>query len=105
MTSALATLWRMVWRSAPTAPDGKTDEHAAGGASDDKNSLTGLFSALETLLSNPLWVPRRTIIVALGFDEECSGRRGAGHIGPFLEKRYGPNSLALILDEGGMGLR
>ncbi|KAI1386877.1 carboxypeptidase S [Hypoxylon trugodes] len=75
------------------------------GASDDKNSLTGLLSALETLLANPLWVPRRTILVALGFDEECSGRRGAGHIGPFLEKRYGPNSLALILDEGGMGLQ
>ncbi|KAI8956733.1 carboxypeptidase S [Daldinia sp. FL1419] len=75
------------------------------GASDDKNSLTGLFSALEALLSNPRWVPRRTIILALGFDEECSGRRGAGHIGPYLEQRYGPNSLALILDEGGMGLQ
>ncbi|KAI1375657.1 carboxypeptidase S [Hypoxylon crocopeplum] len=75
------------------------------GASDDKNSLTGLMSALETLLSNPLWVPRRTIILALGFDEECSGRRGAGYIGRFLEKRYGPNSIALILDEGGMGLQ
>ncbi|OTB02526.1 hypothetical protein M426DRAFT_322621 [Hypoxylon sp. CI-4A] len=75
------------------------------GASDDKNSLTGLLSALEELLSNPLWIPRRSIIVALGFDEECSGRRGAGHIGPFLEQRYGPNSIALILDEGGMGLQ
>ncbi|KAF3060971.1 putative carboxypeptidase C24C9.08 [Daldinia childiae] len=75
------------------------------GASDDKNSLTGLFSALEALLSNPRWVPRRTIILALGFDEECSGRRGAGHIGPYLEKRYGPKSVALILDEGGMGLQ
>ncbi|KAI1482458.1 hypothetical protein K445DRAFT_313402 [Daldinia sp. EC12] len=75
------------------------------GASDDKNSLTGLFSALEALLSNPRWVPRRTIILALGFDEECSGRRGAGHIGPYLEKRYGPDSLALVLDEGGMGLQ
>ncbi|KAI1467493.1 carboxypeptidase S [Daldinia caldariorum] len=75
------------------------------GASDDKNSLTGLFSALEALLSNPRWVPRRTIILALGFDEESSGRRGAGHIGPFLEKRYGPDSIDLILDEGGMGLQ
>ncbi|KAI1855508.1 hypothetical protein JX266_000373 [Neoarthrinium moseri] len=73
------------------------------GASDDKNSLTGIFSALETLLSNPQWVPRRTIIVALGFDEE-SGSRGAGSIGPFLEERYGQYSMALLLDEGGMGL-
>ncbi|KAI0387426.1 carboxypeptidase S [Hypomontagnella monticulosa] len=75
------------------------------GASDDKNSLTGLMSALETLLSNPLWVPRRTIILALGFDEECSGRRGAGYIGRYLENLYGPNSMALVLDEGGMGLQ
>ncbi|KAI1107611.1 carboxypeptidase S [Jackrogersella minutella] len=75
------------------------------GSSDDKNSLTGLMSSLDTLLSNPLWVPRRTIVLALGFDEECSGRRGAGYIGKFLEERYGPNSMALILDEGGMGLQ
>lgn len=74
------------------------------GASDDKNSLTGLMSALETLLSNPRWNPRRSIIVALGFDEECSGRRGAGTIGPFLEEQYGKDSMAIILDEGGMGL-
>ncbi|KAI5862569.1 carboxypeptidase S [Durotheca rogersii] len=74
------------------------------GASDDKNSLTGLLSALEALLSNSAWVPRRTIIVALGFDEESSGHRGAGHIGPYLEKLYGPDSIALILDEGGIGL-
>lgn len=73
------------------------------GASDDKNSMTALFSALETLLSNPKWVPRRTILLALGFDEE-SGRRGAGTIGPYLEKLYGKWSMALILDEGGMGL-
>ncbi|KAI1776776.1 carboxypeptidase S [Hypoxylon cercidicola] len=75
------------------------------GASDDKNSLTGLMSALETLLSNPDWVPKRTIILALGFDEECSGRRGAGYIGKYLEDLYGPDSMAMILDEGGMGLQ
>ncbi|KAI0967725.1 peptidase family M20/M25/M40 [Xylaria arbuscula] len=75
------------------------------GASDDKNSLTALFSALETLLGNSDWVPKRTIIFALGFDEECSGRRGAGTIGPYLEDLYGHNSLALVLDEGGLGLQ
>lgn len=73
-------------------------------ASDDKNSLTALMSALETLLENPSWIPKRTIIFALGFDEESSGRRGAGTIGPYLENLYGFNSMALILDEGGMGL-
>ncbi|KAI1116802.1 peptidase family M20/M25/M40 [Nemania sp. NC0429] len=74
------------------------------GSSDDKNSLTALFSALETLLADSNWVPKRTIILASGFDEECSGRRGAGTIGPYLESLYGTNSMALVLDEGGMGL-
>ncbi len=74
------------------------------GASDDKNSLTALMSALETLLGYPEWVPKRTIVLALGFDEESSGRRGAGTISQFLEERYGKYGIALILDEGGMGL-
>ncbi|KAI2620872.1 peptidase family M20/M25/M40 [Xylaria nigripes] len=75
------------------------------GASDDKNSLTGLMSALEELLSHDDWTPKRTIILAFGFDEECTGRRGATTIGPYLENLYGKNSMALILDEGGMGLQ
>jgi len=30
MASALKTLMQMVWRGAPTAPDGKTDLDASG---------------------------------------------------------------------------
>src|SRR6266566_3118126 len=74
------------------------------GSSDDKNSLTALMSAIESLLSNPDWVPRRTIVLAFGFDEECSGRRGAGAIAQRLGSVYGNDSMVLILDEGGMGL-
>jgi Gly-Xaa carboxypeptidase len=74
------------------------------GASDDKNSLTALFSALETLLGLPYWQPRRTIILALGFDQECSGNYGAGKIGQYLERLYGLDSMAILLDEGGMGM-
>lgn len=74
------------------------------GASDDKNSLTGLMSVMEALLSNEAWAPRRGIVLAFGFDEECSGRRGAGFIAPYLEERFGRNSMVLILDEGGMGI-
>jgi len=75
------------------------------GASDDKNSLTALLSAVEELLSDPGWSPSRTIILAFGFDEECSGRRGAGSITKYLESTYGRDSMVLILDEGGMGLK
>ncbi|KAK1623651.1 peptidase family M20/M25/M40 [Colletotrichum phormii] len=83
------------------------------GVSDDKNSFTALLSALETLLSfkdtdgsgNYAWTPTRTIILASGFDEECSGARGAGHIATHLQQTWGNDSMALVLDEGGMGLQ
>jgi len=75
------------------------------GASDDKNSLTALMSAMEALLSRARWKPRRTIVLAFGFDEESSGAKGAGSIGPYLERRYGKRSMAMILDEGGLGLQ
>ncbi|KPM34304.1 putative carboxypeptidase C24C9.08 [Neonectria ditissima] len=75
------------------------------GSSDDKNSLTALMSAVETLLSNPDWTPSRTIILAFGFDEECSGYRGAAKIGSFLTDRYGDDGIALILDEGGLPMQ
>lgn len=75
------------------------------GASDDKNSMTALLSAIETLLQQPDFAPKRTILLAFGFDEECSGVKGAGSIGAHLKETYGPDSLAIILDEGGMGLQ
>lgn len=75
------------------------------GASDDKNSLTAVLSAVEMLVANADWKPKRTIIMAFGFDEECSGERGAGSIAKHLEERYGKDSMAMILDEGGMGLQ
>lgn len=74
------------------------------GASDDKNSMTALLSAVEGLLAQG-WTPRRTVLLAFGFDEECSGRKGAGTISQVLRERYGDDSLAIVLDEGGMGLQ
>ena len=74
------------------------------GSLDDKNSVTAIMSAVETLLSNKDWTPRRTILLAFGFDEECSGYKGAGIIGETLTERYGDNGLAIILDEGGSGM-
>jgi Gly-Xaa carboxypeptidase len=45
--------------------------------------------------------PRRTLILSHGFDEEeVFARRGQGHIAPFLEKRYGQDSLLMVIDEG-----
>ena len=39
MANLLNTLMKMIWRAAPTAPDGKTDVHAASGVSDEKTSV------------------------------------------------------------------
>ncbi|KAM0207231.1 hypothetical protein ACHAQI_007718 [Fusarium lateritium] len=75
------------------------------GSSDDKNSLTALLSAIETLLTETEWAPKRTLILAFGFDEECSGHRGAAKIGEFLTERYGDDGISFILDEGGSGIQ
>lgn len=74
------------------------------GSSDDKNSMTSLLSAIESLLAQG-WSPKRTVLLAFGFDEECSGLKGAGSIAAHLESVWGKDSLAIILDEGGMGLQ
>ncbi|KAJ5336099.1 uncharacterized protein N7506_004121, partial [Penicillium brevicompactum] len=73
------------------------------GASDDKNSLTGILSAVEGLLSQPDWAPRRTLVLAFGFDEEVGLNQGAAQISKVVHERYGDDSVAIILDEGGFG--
>ncbi|PKK49133.1 hypothetical protein CI102_5562 [Trichoderma harzianum] len=75
------------------------------GASDDKSAITALMSAMESLLSQENYEPRRTVIFAFGFDEECSGFCGAASIAKHLEERYGKDGIAVILDEGGAGLQ
>ncbi|OAA55724.1 Peptidase M20, carboxypeptidase S [Cordyceps fumosorosea ARSEF 2679] len=75
------------------------------GASDDKNSLTALLTTLEVMLTQVPWRPRRTVVLAAGFDEECSGYRGAARINEVLMDRYGEEGVAIILDEGGLGVQ
>jgi Gly-Xaa carboxypeptidase len=50
------------------------------------------------------WHPTRTIIAAFGMDEEVGGERGATAISDFLESTYGKDGIAMIVDEGGMGI-
>ncbi|KAK2597024.1 hypothetical protein N8I77_012898 [Diaporthe amygdali] len=84
----------------------ETDGYLWGrGASDDKSAITALMSAMEALLSQDEYQPRRTVVFAFGFDEECSGHRGAGEILKHLEDKYGEGGMAVILDEGGAGLQ
>ncbi|TAQ89267.1 hypothetical protein B7494_g2394 [Chlorociboria aeruginascens] len=84
----------------------ETDGYLWGrGASDDKSAITAIMSAMEALSSQEEYQPRRTVILAFGFDEECSGYRGAGEISKHLEERYGQDGIAVIVDEGGAGLQ
>lgn len=69
------------------------------GASDCKNQLIAIMETVELLLDAG-YNPKRTIVLSFGFDEEISGRQGAGHLAPFLFDRYGTNGIAAAVDEG-----
>ncbi|QOU22396.1 hypothetical protein BRETT_002575 [Brettanomyces bruxellensis] len=70
------------------------------GSADCKNTVSAIFEALESLCSQDFH-PKRTVVVALGFDEEASGYVGARNIGKYLENRFGKDSFLMLLDEGG----
>lgn len=74
------------------------------GATDCKNNLIGVLEAFETLLKKD-YSPRRTILAGFGFDEEISGWQGAAYIAKHLEEHWGRNSIDLIIDEGGLGIK
>jgi Gly-Xaa carboxypeptidase len=73
------------------------------GSSDCKNNLIGILSVVENLLEQN-WQPKRTVLLAFGYDEETGGERGATIIAQELVKRYGKHGVAMIMDEGGMGI-
>ncbi|KAI0629263.1 carboxypeptidase S [Trametes polyzona] len=70
------------------------------GSCDDKSDLIAGLQTIDALLERG-FEPTRTFVWAYGFDEEASGRQGAGHLGPYLEQTYGRDGIALIIDEGG----
>ncbi|KEQ71631.1 vacuolar carboxypeptidase Cps1 [Aureobasidium namibiae CBS 147.97] len=73
------------------------------GAVDCKNTLIGIYSAMERLLEQD-FKNKRTIVLSFGFDEETGGSRGAKHLAAHLTEKYGEDSMEMIVDEGG-GMR
>lgn len=69
------------------------------GSSDCKNVLVAILESIEILIGRD-FKPRRSVVVALGFDEEASGTHGAAHIGKYLLETYGKNSFHVLIDEG-----
>jgi carboxypeptidase PM20D1 len=68
------------------------------GTLDDKTGVVGLMHAVELLLAHG-FVPRRTIVLAFGHDEEIGGEHGAKAIATMLDARG--EHFAFVLDEGG----
>ncbi|WVW85410.1 hypothetical protein I302_107448 [Kwoniella bestiolae CBS 10118] len=70
------------------------------GTSDDKSGVIGALSAIELLLESGKFTPARTVILALGNDEETGGKVGAYHLNEWIEGKYGKDSIAMLVDEG-----
>lgn len=69
------------------------------GALDDKVSLMGIMEAVEMLLAKG-FIPKRTVLLAFGHDEEIGGAKGA----PLIAARLKADGVraAAVLDESGV---
>jgi carboxypeptidase PM20D1 len=86
------------WSRHPFGAD-RTDTHLIRRcAIDDKGSLIAILEAVEALLDLGVGL-RRTLILALGHDEERMGADGAGAMASALARRG--LRAELVLDEGG----
>lgn len=72
------------------------------GSTDCKTLLVSLMESVEMIIFDEKDKFERGFILAFGFDEEKSGFDGAYHIGQWLLKKYGPNSIDHLIDEGPM---
>lgn len=74
------------------------------GASDCKNNVIAILSSITALLSQG-FQPRRTVLIAFGFDEETGiYQYGASALAARIQQIYGNNSLAIVIDEGAIGI-
>jgi len=71
------------------------------GALDDKSAVVAIMEAIEMLVGNG-HVPKRTIYLSFGHDEEIGGENGAGKVAAYLKAQG--IQMAWSLDEGSMVL-
>ncbi|KAH6942770.1 hypothetical protein HPB50_010089 [Hyalomma asiaticum] len=88
------------WHHPPFAGQVVDGEIWGRGAIDAKDILMGIMEALEFRLEQGD-LPRRSLFLAFGHDEEVEGRDGAAAIGRTLRDK-GVKQLEFILDEGMM---
>jgi len=85
------------WKVHPFTEGVKNDKVNGRGAMDDKGAVIGIMEAAEQLLREGQ-VPRRTIYLSFGHDEEIGGTRGAVEIAKYLSDQG--IEAEFILDEG-----
>ncbi|KAG4439432.1 hypothetical protein IFR05_005079 [Cadophora sp. M221] len=75
------------------------------GSEDDKSTVIAVLSAIDALLKVG-FEPQRTVVFAVGFDEEggAEGGYGARCLADRLLEIYGEDGVELILDEGIPGI-
>lgn len=84
----------------------ETTGYLHGRGAVEKSALTAIMSAMESLLEQDSYKPRRSVVFAFGFDESCSGDRGAAEIAKYLAEMYGrEDGIVAIFGEGGEGLQ
>jgi carboxypeptidase PM20D1 len=86
------------WKKNPFGGDIINDTIWGRGTIDDKISVISIMESIEMLLIKG-FIPKRTIYISFGHDEEIGGLNGAKTIANYLEKQN--IKAEFILDEGG----
>lgn len=87
------------WKIQPFSGEIVDDTIWGRGTLDDKVSVFGILEAVEHLLEKG-YQPERTILIAIGHDEEIGGENGAVKISELLKDRG--IHADFVLDEGGV---
>lgn len=88
-----------IWKYSPFSGEFDGTYVWGRGSTSTKSNLIAIMEAVEELLEFG-FSPKRTVVLAFGFDQEISGYQGARQIALHLLERYGEDGVALLIDEG-----
>ncbi|WP_341227004.1 M20 family peptidase [uncultured Arcticibacterium sp.] len=86
------------WKHAPFGGEIVNDTIWGRGTIDDKIGVIGIMESVELLLKSN-YIPKRTIYLGFGHDEEIGGVNGAMVMAEYLKEKN--VSLEFVMDEGG----
>lgn len=91
---------RGLWTHDPFGGEFDGEKIWGRGSTDDKSGTIGALASVELLLKSGKFQPTRTLILSFGSDEETGGKVGAKNLAKWILEKYGPDSMAMIVDEG-----